>query len=101
MNLALMDTFIQNTIKHTRSTRFGGVGEFGGFFASVDLEHSDTPISMITSVDGVGTKLEFYKKLGCYYGVGVDLIAMVFNDIICRGWEIDDFGYFLFFVIDT
>ena len=61
-----------------------------GFAAELDISKYNQPI-LITSTDGVGTKLllalkayKYYK--GKYlYDIGLDLAAMVFNDIICQG----------------
>ena len=41
----------------------------------------------VSSTDGVGTKLLIAQKMNRFNTVGIDLIAMVVNDIICVGAE--------------
>ena len=50
----------------------------------VDLRQYDDPV-VLTTTDGVGTKLLIAKKLGVYDTVGIDLVAMCANDLIVRG----------------
>ncbi len=62
------------------------LGGFGGFAGLYDLSDSGfTQPVMVTSVDGVGTKLELARALGRYDTVGVDLVAMVVDDLVVVG----------------
>jgi phosphoribosylformylglycinamidine cyclo-ligase len=60
--------------------QFTKIGGFGGIF---DLK--DTKYSLVSSTDGVGTKLKLAFILNKHNTVGIDLVAMNVNDIICLG----------------
>jgi phosphoribosylformylglycinamidine cyclo-ligase len=61
------------------------IGGFGGLFA-VDLDRWQKPV-MVTATDGVGTKLALARQLGRHDTVGIDLVAMVVDDIVVSGAE--------------
>jgi len=56
-----------------------GVGGFAGLFR-LDQEHL-----LAAATDGVGTKLEIARLAGRYDTVGIDLVAMSANDVVCTG----------------
>lgn len=58
-------------------------GAFGGLFA-LDKKKYKRPV-LVSSTDGVGTKLLVAKAIGKHDTVGVDLVAMNVNDILCTG----------------
>ena len=58
-------------------------GAFGSLFA-FDKNHYRDPV-LVSSTDGVGTKLLIAQRLGKHDTVGVDLVAMNVNDILCAG----------------
>jgi phosphoribosylformylglycinamidine cyclo-ligase len=62
----------------------GGIGGFGGLFAL--SEKYKEPV-LVASADGVGTKLEVARLLGRYDSVGIDLVAMLVDDLVCVGAE--------------
>lgn len=62
----------------------GGIGGFSGLFALGDTY--DEPV-LVASADGVGTKLEVARLLGRYDTVGIDLVAMLVDDLVCVGAE--------------
>ncbi|MFT6144120.1 MAG: phosphoribosylformylglycinamidine cyclo-ligase [Myxococcota bacterium] len=67
-----------------RSEVLGGLGGFGGLFA---LGQSyDDPV-LVSGTDGVGTKLLLAERLGRFDTVGIDLVAMCVNDVLCSGAE--------------
>ncbi|HEY6607774.1 MAG TPA: phosphoribosylformylglycinamidine cyclo-ligase [Candidatus Limnocylindria bacterium] len=61
----------------------GGVGGFGGLFRFDPETHPD-PV-LVSSTDGVGTKLKVALALGRHDTVGVDLVNACLNDIIVTG----------------
>ncbi len=60
-----------------------GIGGFGALI-NVDLSEFEDPVISI-STDGVGTKLLLAKKYDMIDGIGVDLVAMNVDDVICTG----------------
>jgi phosphoribosylformylglycinamidine cyclo-ligase len=61
----------------------GGIGGFGGFFRP-DWRAWQDPV-LVSSVDGVGTKLLVASALGVYDTVGQDLVNHCVNDILACG----------------
>ena len=63
----------------------GGIGGFGGLFA-LDTSKYTSPV-LVASADGVGTKLDIARQVGRYDSVGIDLVAMLVDDLACVGAE--------------
>ena len=71
----------------TKSTQFPQVlSGIGGFGALYELPVADykQPV-LVSGTDGVGTKLLLAKKVDKYDSIGIDLVGMCVNDIICCG----------------
>jgi len=60
-----------------------GIGSFGALFLP-DLSRFREPV-IVSSVDGVGTKLKIAFLTGIHNTVGYDLVAHSANDILCQG----------------
>ena len=77
---------IKPLAKATR--RAGADAALGGFGALFDLKAAgyDDPL-LVTTTDGVGTKLKIAIETGLVDGVGVDLVAMCVNDLLAQGAE--------------
>ncbi len=61
------------------------VGGFGAPFA-LDTSRFTQPV-LVSSTDGVGTKLLVAEATGRYDTIGIDLVAMVVDDLVCQGAE--------------
>ena len=61
-------------------------GGFAGLFRLADAAKFDDPV-LVSGTDGVGTKLKVAFAAEKYDTVGVDLVAMCANDVLCLGAE--------------
>jgi len=77
---------IKSSVESTfRPGVLGGIGGFGGLFALDALKY-EQPV-LVASADGVGTKLEVARLAQRYDTVGIDLVAMLVDDLACVGAE--------------
>jgi phosphoribosylformylglycinamidine cyclo-ligase len=75
---------IKSSVKSTHGPEvIGGIGGFAGLFR-LDIRNYREPI-LVSSTDGVGTKLKIAFMADKHEGVGIDLVAMVVNDLIVVG----------------
>ncbi|MFC1824440.1 phosphoribosylformylglycinamidine cyclo-ligase [Thermodesulfobacteriota bacterium] len=76
----LLKPLVSKTFKSGVITDIGG---FAGLF-SLNVQHTKKPV-LVTSTDGVGTKLKIAFMLDKHDTVGIDLVAMCINDIMVQG----------------
>src|SRR4029077_17140832 len=69
-----------------RAETVGGVGGFAGLFDASALTRYRRPL-LATSTDGVGTKIDVARRMDVHDTVGIDLVAMVVDDIVVCGAE--------------
>jgi len=69
--------------KNTEDKSFKNIGSFGSVFDLSQLKMKN-PI-IVSSTDGVGTKIEIANLFKKYNTIGIDLVAMCVNDLIVQG----------------
>ena len=69
--------------KNTEDKSFKNIGSFGSIFDMSKVKMTNPLI--VSSTDGVGTKIEFANKIKKYNTIGIDLVAMCVNDLIVQG----------------
>lgn len=79
----LVNEIKQYTKDTHREGVIGNIGGFGGLFSLKELNMKD-PI-LVSSTDGVGTKLKIAQETGIHDFIGYDLVAMCVNDLIVQG----------------
>ena len=79
----LVDLIRPIASKTFRGNVITDIGGFAGLF-SLNIEHIKKPV-LVTSTDGVGTKLKIAFMLDKHDTVGIDLVAMCINDIMVQG----------------
>ena len=91
VNINLADSFVEhiakiskrNLKKKNKYLNKDNIGAFGSTFDISKIKIKDPLI--VSSTDGVGTKLELANKFGKYDTIGIDLVAMCVNDLIVQG----------------
>jgi phosphoribosylformylglycinamidine cyclo-ligase len=83
-------TQLVNSIKNVASKThqpgvLAGIGGFGALF-QLPIEKYKQPV-LVSSTDGVGTKLKLATAMNKHDTIGIDLVAMCVNDIIVQGAE--------------
>ena len=76
---------IKGKIKETYDSNvIGDLGNFSGLYSIKDFMGMKEPV-LLASTDGVGTKLKIAQMMNKHNTVGIDLVAMCVNDLICQG----------------
>jgi phosphoribosylformylglycinamidine cyclo-ligase len=70
-----------------RTMRPEVLGGIGGFGALVEVSKKYREPVMVSGTDGVGTKLKLAFRMKKHDTIGIDLVAMSVNDILCSGAE--------------
>ena len=77
---------IKDAVRSTfRPEVLGDIGGFGGLFRFDPSKYSD-PV-LVSSTDGVGTKANVATAVGRFDTIGLDLVAMCVDDLVCTGAE--------------
>jgi phosphoribosylformylglycinamidine cyclo-ligase len=82
---ALVERIKPAAKKTARSGVMAGLGGFGALFDLKGAGYTD-PI-LVAATDGVGTKLRIAIDTGNVSTIGIDLVAMCVNDLVCQGAE--------------
>ncbi len=80
---ALVEKIKQLAKKTNRRGVMGEIGGFGGLF-SLNLTDMSNPV-LVSSTDGVGTKLKIAFQMDKHDTIGIDLVAMCVNDVLVQG----------------
>ncbi|MBU4316599.1 MAG: phosphoribosylformylglycinamidine cyclo-ligase [Proteobacteria bacterium] len=87
VNIDKANAFIEDIKKIAKKTHkagvIGDIGGFGGLF-SLNVSHYERPV-LVSSTDGVGTKLKIAVMMNKHDTIGIDLVAMSVNDIAVQG----------------
>jgi len=79
------NSFVENIKPLVKSTKIPGVlGGIGSFAGAFELPTGYKEPVMLAATDGVGTKLKLAIDSGKHDTVGIDLVAMCVNDLICN-----------------
>jgi len=80
-----VDLIRKSVASTARPEVVGGLGGFGGLFA-FDPARYRQPL-LVSSTDGVGTKVLIAQALGRHDTIGIDLVAMSVDDVVAQGAE--------------
>ncbi len=91
VNISIANKFVdhiaklskKNVKKKDTSLRANNIGAFGSSFDISKIKIKDPVI--VSSTDGVGTKLDLANKFKKFDTIGIDLVAMCVNDLIVQG----------------
>ena len=86
VNIRKADSFVRFISSVTRkSSKSGDFKNIGGFGAISKIPNKLNDPHIVTSTDGVGTKIEIANDLNKFDTIGIDLVAMCVNDLIVQG----------------
>ena len=82
-SVELMKEHVKKTM---REEVLGGLGGFSGAFSLKKIKEMDDPV-LLSGTDGCGTKVKLAYLMDKHDTIGIDAVAMCFNDIACAGGE--------------
>ena len=86
VNIKKADKFVKHISSISRkANKSGDFKNIGGFGAISALPKNLKEPHIVTSTDGVGTKIEIANQLQKFNTIGIDLVAMCVNDLIVQG----------------
>jgi len=86
VNIKKADKFVNFiTSLSKKSNKSGDFKNIGGFGAISKVPNNLENPHIVTSTDGVGTKIEIANELNKFNTIGIDLVAMCVNDLIVQG----------------
>ncbi|WP_419849080.1 phosphoribosylformylglycinamidine cyclo-ligase [Candidatus Poriferisocius sp.] len=89
VDIAAGEEAVQRIKEHVRSTfRPEAIGHIGGFGGLFDFaRHGYKKPVLVSTTDGVGTKAYVAAEAGRFNTIGIDLVAMCVDDLVCQGAE--------------
>ena len=86
VNIKKADKFVRYISSISKKTnKSGDFKNIGGFGAISNVPKNLKNPHIVTSTDGVGTKIEIANQLKIFNTIGIDLVAMCVNDLIVQG----------------
>ena len=86
VNIPKADRFVKFISSIARkSSKSGDFKNIGGFGAISPIPRKLKDPHIVTSTDGVGTKIEIANDLNKFDTIGIDLVAMCVNDLVVQG----------------
>ncbi len=86
VNIKKADKFVKHISNISKKTnKSGDFKNIGGFGAISNIPQNLNNPHIVTSTDGVGTKIEIANDLKKFNTIGIDLVAMCVNDLIVQG----------------
>ncbi len=86
VNISKADSFVKFIRSLSRkSSKSGDFKNIGGFGAISPIPKQLKNPHIVTSTDGVGTKIEIANDLNKFDTIGIDLVAMCVNDLVVQG----------------
>ena len=89
VDIAAGEEAVQRIKERVRSSfRPEAIGDIGGFGGLFDFNrHGYKKPVLVSTTDGVGTKAYVASAAGRYNTIGIDLVAMCVDDLVCQGAE--------------
>ncbi|WP_296138001.1 phosphoribosylformylglycinamidine cyclo-ligase [uncultured Tessaracoccus sp.] len=76
----------ESVARSRRPEVLGGLGGFAGFFDASAFTQMDHPV-LVSSTDGVGTKVAIAQAMDVHDTIGFDLVGMLVDDLVVTGAE--------------